>query len=72
MPGGLGKIMSLVGLVFLGLGVAFVLLGKMPGDIHIERKNFSLYFPLGGNILFSIILSLPFSTTLLIYNLLNR
>lgn len=40
-----------LGLVILGIGVAWLLfpsapwLGKLPGDIAIQRQNFSFYFP---------------------------
>ncbi len=36
-------------------------LGNLPGDIHIQRKNFQFYFPLGTSILLSIVLSLILS-----------
>lgn len=35
-------------------------LGKLPGDILIEKENFSVYFPLTTSILISLILSLLF------------
>ena len=40
-------------------------LGRLPGDIRIERDNFSFFFPLGTSILLSIILTVGL-------NLLNR
>lgn len=44
------------GLVFLAsrFGIPF---GRLPGDIHIEGKNGSFYFPLTSSILISILLS---------------
>jgi len=33
-------------------------LGRLPGDIVIERENFRLYLPLGTSILISVVLSL--------------
>ncbi len=33
-------------------------LGKLPGDILVERKNFTFYFPLATSIIISIIVSL--------------
>lgn len=33
-------------------------LGRLPGDIVIERENFSLYIPLATSILISVVLSL--------------
>ena len=36
-------------------------LGRLPGDIHIQRDGFSFSFPLGTSILLSIILTLVLS-----------
>jgi hypothetical protein len=36
-------------------------LGRLPGDIHIERGNWSFYFPLATCLIISIILTLLFS-----------
>lgn len=52
-----------IGLVVLGLVVQVVTqllpgLGRLPGDIVIERENFKLYIPLGTMIVLSIVLSL--------------
>jgi hypothetical protein len=33
-------------------------LGRLPGDIVIERENFRLYLPLGTSVLISVIISL--------------
>jgi len=33
-------------------------LGRLPGDISIERDNWRFYFPLGTSILLSVVLSL--------------
>jgi len=35
-------------------------LGRLPGDILIQKNNFTFYFPLATSILISIILSLVF------------
>ncbi len=67
-PSELGKIILLAGLciAFVGLElmlagkVPFLRLGHLPGDIFIERKSFSFYFPLTTSLLISIILSLIF------------
>ena len=62
----MAKILILTGAAIIILGVVLLfldkipLLGKLPGDIVIRRKNFSLYFPLGTMILLSIGLSLIF------------
>ena len=60
---GLGKLLVLSGcmLVLIGVLVLFVgrlpWLGRLPGDILIERKNFSFYFPLATSLLISLVLS---------------
>lgn len=33
-------------------------LGRLPGDIHIERDGFSFYFPLVSSILISVLLTI--------------
>ena len=59
-----GKVLILLGLVlllaglFLTFGGRVPLLGRLPGDIRIERENFSFYFPLTTCILVSLVLSL--------------
>ncbi len=61
---GLGKFFILFGLllVLLGLIITFLpkvpFLGKLPGDIVVNRENFTLYLPLGTSILLSILLTL--------------
>jgi H+/Cl- antiporter ClcA len=60
----IGKYIVIAGiiLVIAGLLVMYAakipFLGRLPGDIRIERKNFSFYFPLTTSILLSILLSL--------------
>lgn len=62
----IGKFLIIFGLivVIIGLILTFVgkipLIGKLPGDIVIERRNFVFYFPIGTSILLSIIISLIF------------
>ena len=55
----LGVVLILVGLL-LTYGGRIPWLGKLPGDIRIERENFSFYFPLATSLLVSLILSLLF------------
>ncbi len=61
---GVGKLFLILGAVFLALGVLFTLagragwIGRLPGDIRIDRENFSFYFPLATCILLSVILPL--------------
>lgn len=60
----LGKSLIVIGLMIAaGGGLMLVLeripgIGRLPGDIVVERKNFSFDFPVGTSILISIILSL--------------
>lgn len=55
-----GLILAAVGGLILFIGkVPFI--GRLPGDIYIQRKNFSFYFPLTTSILLSILLTILFS-----------
>ena len=56
-----GKTLVLVGLGVAALGLVMMLgvpLGRLPGDIHVQRGNFSFYFPLTTSIIVSILLTL--------------
>jgi Protein of unknown function (DUF2905) len=55
-----GVVTALIGLVLWG-GFAPKWLGRLPGDIRIERGNFSFYFPIVTCIILSIVLTLIFS-----------
>jgi len=59
---GLGKMLMLVGgIIFIvGLLITFVKIGKLPGDIVIEKGNTTFYFPVMTSIVISIILSIIF------------
>jgi uncharacterized protein HemY len=55
----------LLGVVFLVAGLAWpwlarLGLGYLPGDIHIEREDFSFHFPLVTCIVISVVVSLLF------------
>lgn len=55
----LGAILIVVGgLMVLGGKIPFI--GRLPGDIIIQRKNFTLYLPIATSILISIILTILF------------
>ena len=55
----LGLLIALAGLVLLFVGrVPWI--GRLPGDIHVQRGNWSFYFPLGTSILLSLLLTLLF------------
>ena len=52
-----------IALFFLGGGIYFaakfgIPLGRLPGDIRIEREGFSFYFPLTSSIIISILLTI--------------
>jgi uncharacterized membrane-anchored protein YitT (DUF2179 family) len=55
-----GIITTLIGLLFWS-GFAPRWLGRLPGDIRIERGNSVFYFPIVTCIIMSIVLSLVFS-----------
>jgi hypothetical protein len=54
-----GVLLIAIGLLYL-YGGKLTFLGKLPGDLRIERENFRLYFPLGTSLLVSILASLLF------------
>jgi len=65
----LGKLFIILGAAFLAVGLCLTFLpnlsfgkfGRLPGDIHIRRDNFTFYFPLTTCILLSLLLTLLFS-----------
>ncbi|HEX5817088.1 MAG TPA: DUF2905 domain-containing protein [Methylomirabilota bacterium] len=62
----LGKMLLVMGLVVALVGVVLMLagrvpwLGRLPGDIYVERGNWSFYFPLMTSIVVSVLLTLLF------------
>ncbi|MBI3358905.1 MAG: DUF2905 domain-containing protein [Nitrospirae bacterium] len=64
----IGRILIFVGLLLFVMGVVLLLmdkipgwgLGRLPGDILIERENFKLYFPFATSLLVSAFLSFLF------------
>lgn len=59
----MGKFLIITGIILVVVGLLMQfpnripLLGKLPGDIRIERENFSFYFPIMTCIVLSIIIS---------------
>jgi len=59
----IGKTLIIAGIVLFILGVAiyfggkYTALGRLPGDIHIEREHFSFHFPVVTSILISLVLT---------------
>jgi len=62
----MGKMLIVMGMGLVLIGIIMTVgpkipwIGKLPGDISIQRENFSFYFPLTTCIIISIILTLLF------------
>lgn len=61
----MSRTLIIFGLVLVAAGllwpfIAKLGLGRLPGDIVIERENFTYYLPLGTSLLVSAVLSLIF------------
>ncbi len=58
-----GWTLVIIGLLVAGIGIVWLtapsipLVGKLPGDIRIEREHFRFYFPLTTCILLSLLLT---------------
>ena len=63
-----GKILILVGIVFVAVGtlllfsdrLSFLRIGRLPGDVAYRRGNFTFYFPIVTSIVISLLLTLLF------------
>ncbi|WP_331372890.1 DUF2905 domain-containing protein [Sinorhizobium chiapasense] len=58
----MSRVLIIVGLVIVAIGVLWpwltrIGLGRLPGDILIERENFTIYIPITTGLLFSVVLS---------------
>ncbi len=60
----LGRALVVLGVVIVVVGLGLVFfdrvpwIGRLPGDIHVERGNWTFYVPIGTSILVSILLTL--------------
>jgi hypothetical protein len=60
----IGRVLIVAGLALAGVGLLIVLapnlpfLGRLPGDIRIERENLRVFIPLGTMLLISLILTI--------------
>lgn len=61
----IGKLIVIVGVLFVIVGVViyfwgdkFSWLGRLPGDIRVEKENFRFYFPITTMIIISVVVSL--------------
>jgi len=58
-----GRALLVIGVVIVAAGLLLVLapriplVGRLPGDIHIERDGLTIFFPLGTMLLVSIVVS---------------
>jgi hypothetical protein len=71
----LGRYLILGGIVLILIGVGFYAaarlglpLGRLPGDIRIEGKLGSLYFPIVSSILVSLVLTLVLNIILRLFH----
>lgn len=67
---GIGKLLVVAGLALAAFGLLVIVgakfgAGRLPGDIFVQRGNFSFYFPIVSSILLSILLTV-------LFNLFNR
>ena len=59
-----GKVLIAFGLLITLAGLVLVLvgrvpwIGRLPGDIHVQRGNFTFYFPLATSLVLSVVLTL--------------
>ena len=62
----IGRFLIITGIIVVVVGGILLLsgrvpwLGKLPGDIMIQRKNFTFFFPLATSILLSIVITFIF------------
>ena len=59
------KFLIVAGIVMVVVGLAWLVgerlgLGRLPGDIVIERDNFRIYIPIATSLLISLVLSFVF------------
>ena len=58
----MARLLIIIGLALVALGILWPVimhlgLGHLPGDIRIERKGFSFYFPITTCIIVSLVIS---------------
>lgn len=62
----IGKLLIVLGVIVIAIGGLLIFAGKipwigrLPGDILIQKKNYTFYFPLATSIIISLILTLIF------------
>jgi Protein of unknown function (DUF2905). len=62
-----GKYIVLIGVTIVVIGIVVYFfhdklhwIGRLPGDIRVEKENFKFYFPITTMIIFSVVLSVIF------------
>ena len=53
-----GAVILLIGIVVYFSGNKLNWIGKLPGDIRVEKENFRFYFPLATMLVLSLVLNL--------------
>ena len=67
----IGRIIIVCGIILLILGSMVILggkyniIGKMPGDLLLDKENIKIYFPITSMLLISL-------TITIVYNIINR
>jgi hypothetical protein len=62
----IGKMLIIFGVASIVIGGILMLsgkvpwIGRLPGDILVQKKNFTFYFPLATSVIISILLTLIF------------
>jgi len=62
----LGKLLIVLGVIVIAIGGLLLFsgkipwIGRLPGDILIQKKNYTFYFPLATSIIISMIITLIF------------
>lgn len=61
----MSRTLIIIGLIIVAIGVLWPLiqklgLGRLPGDIAVEKENMRFYFPVMTSIIISVVISLLF------------
>ena len=64
-----GVVLIILGVLWWAVGDRLPWLGRLPGDIRIERENFRFYFPITTMILASMLLNLLFRALRWMWNI---
>jgi hypothetical protein len=64
-PQQFGKLILMTGIIISAIGILIILLGKtglfrLPGDIHLEGKNWKVYFPIVTCLIISVVMTVIF------------